>query len=175
MNSTSGQAHNLQDAKPLRDGLMAQRKSQAPAASRRRQRSSQPRSKPSRQRPRRRCVTRQAPFLAAYRKTASIAAAAHAAGIKPAQHQRWLAVSAAYSEAFTEVQADVTGLQDQVEELGTEGRAKPVYYRGRICGTIRRLSVRLALFFLKAARPEKWRRLRTEHHSIKSGPALSHG
>jgi hypothetical protein len=36
--------------------------------------------------PRRRCVTRQAAFLAAYRKTAIIAAAAKAAGIKPAQH-----------------------------------------------------------------------------------------
>ena len=69
--------------------------------------------------PRRRCVTRQAAFLAAYRKTASIAAAAKAAGIKPAQHYRWLATSAAYWETFTDLQADVTGsLQDRMLSFG---------------------------------------------------------
>src|SRR5580700_2152729 len=57
--------------------------------------------------PRQRCVTRQAAFLAAYRKTASIPAAAKSAGIRPAQHYRWLAGNAAYWEAFADVQTDV--------------------------------------------------------------------
>ena len=126
--------------------------------------------------PWRRCVTRQAAFLAAYRKTASIAAAAKAAGIKPAQHYRWLATSAAYWETFTDLQADVTGsLQDQLVELATGGRAKPVCHRGRVCGTFQRPSVRLLIFFLEAMRPAQYRRLRTEHNSVKSGPTLSRG
>jgi hypothetical protein len=112
--------------------------------------------------PRRRCVTRQAAFLAAYRKTASIAAAAQAAGIKPAQHYQWIAASAAYGEAFSAVQEAVTGrLQDKVVELAMDGWAEPVFYRGRVCGTIQHHSDRLLIFFLEAAKPEKWRRLRS--------------
>lgn len=107
--------------------------------------------------PRRRCVTRQASFLAAYRKTASIPAAAKAAGIRPAQHYRWLASYAAYWQAFAEVQEDVIGtLQDAAVERAMEGWVKPVLYRGRVCGEIRHHSVRLLLFLLKAWMLEKW-------------------
>jgi hypothetical protein len=114
--------------------------------------------KPRRQR-RRRCVTLQAAFLAAYRKSANIAAAAKSAGIRPAQHCRWLAASPAYWEKFTEVQQDVTGrLEDRVVELATEGRTIPVLYRGRVCGTFQRPSPRLLLFYLKAVKPETWGR-----------------
>jgi hypothetical protein len=111
--------------------------------------------------PRRRCITRQATFLAAYRKTASIAAAAKAAGLKPAQHYRWLAASPAYWDAFRELQEDVTRrLQDKVVELAMEGWAELVYHRGRVCGTIEHHSDRLLLYFLEGAKPEQWRQLR---------------
>jgi hypothetical protein len=115
--------------------------------------------------PRRRCVTRQAAFLAAYRKTASIPSAAKAAipsaakaaGIRPAQHYRWLASDAAYWQAFAEVQEDVTGiLQDTALGRIRDGWVKPLLYRGRVCGTIRTHPVRLHLFLLKAWIPEKW-------------------
>jgi len=107
--------------------------------------------------PRRRCVTRQAAFLAAYRKTASTPAAAKAAGIRPAQHYRWLASDAAYWEAFAELQEDVTGiLQDRALYRIRNGWVKPLLYRGRVCGTIRTCPVRLLLFMLKAWMPEKW-------------------
>ena len=100
--------------------------------------------------PRRRCVTRQAAFLAAYRKTASIPSAAKAAGIRPAQHYRWLASDAAYWQAFAEVQEDViVTLQDKALDRIREGW-------GRVCGTIRQYPVRLHLFLLKAWIPEKW-------------------
>jgi hypothetical protein len=113
--------------------------------------------------PRRRCITRKATFLAAYRKTGSIAAAAQAIGIKPAQHYRWLTASAAYWEAFRELQGDVIGrLQDKVVERATEGWAEAVLYRGRVCGTIQHHSDRLLMFFLEAAKPAKWRQLRSQ-------------
>ena len=102
--------------------------------SRLRRRAPKPRRNSPR-RPRRRCLTRQATFLAAYRKTSSIAAAAKAAGIKPAQHW-WLGASAAYWEAFRQLQEDVIGrLQDKVVERAMDGWAEPVFYRGRVCGT----------------------------------------
>ena len=107
--------------------------------------------------PRRRCVTRQAAFLAAFRKTASIPSAAKAAGIRPAQHYRWLASDAAYWQAFAEVQEDViVTLQDTALGRIRDGWVKPLLYRGRVCGTIRTHPVRLHLFLLKAWIPEKW-------------------
>jgi hypothetical protein len=107
--------------------------------------------------PRRRCVTRQAAFLASFRKTASIPAAAKAAGIRPAQHYRWLASDAAYWQAFAEVQEDViVTLQDTALERIRDGWAKPLRDKGRVCGTIRTHPVRLHLFLLKAWIPEKW-------------------
>jgi hypothetical protein len=134
--------------------------------SRHRRRAPKPRRELLRHLPRQRCVTqqtRQATFLAAYHKTASIAVAAKAAGIQPAQHYRWLAASAAYCEAFRELQQDVIGgLQDKVMELAMDGWAELVLYRGRVCGTIRHHSDRLLIFFLEAAKPEKWRQLRSQ-------------
>jgi hypothetical protein len=130
--------------------------------SRLRRRAPKPRRNSPR-RPRRRCLTRQATFLAAYRKTSSIAAAAKAAGIKPAQHYRWLAASAAYCEAFRELQEDVIGrLQDKVVERAKEGWAEAVLYRGGGCGTIEHPSDRLLLYFLEGAKPEQWRQLRSQ-------------
>jgi hypothetical protein len=82
---------------------------------------------------RQRCGTRQAAFLVAYGKTTSVAAAPKAAGIKPAQHYRWLAASAAYWERFRELQEDlILRLQDKAVELPMEGREEPVHYRGQV-------------------------------------------
>jgi len=128
----------------------------------RRQRAPKPRPKLQRILPRRRCGTRQAAFLAAYRKTASIAAAAQVAGVKPAQHYRWLAASPAYWERFRELQEDlIWRLQDKVVELAMDGWEEPVLYRGRVCGTIQHQSDRLLIFFLEAVKPE-WQRYRNQ-------------
>jgi hypothetical protein len=113
-------------------------------------------------------VTRQAAFLAAYRQATSIAAAAKAVGIKPAQHYRWLAASAAYWEAFTDAQQEVTDtLHDQAVKRAMTGWAEPVLHRGRVIGTIQRHSDRLLIFILEAEKPE-WRRYRAE--SLRGGP-----
>jgi len=107
--------------------------------------------------PRRRCLTCQAAFLAAYRTTASVPAAAKAAGIRPAQHEKWLAKDAKYWQAFADVQEVVAEtLQDQAVQRAMEGWEEPVLYRGRLCGTIRHHSDRLLLFLLKAWKPEEW-------------------
>lgn len=107
--------------------------------------------------PRRKCVTPQAVFLRAYRETASIPAAATAAGIEAAQHYQWLACKPAYAQDFADLQTDVIeALQDQAVERAMEGWVEPVLYRGRVCGTIQRHSNRLLWLMLKAFKPEKW-------------------
>jgi hypothetical protein len=106
----------------------------------------------------RRCCTRRAAFLAAYRETASLRAAAEAVGVEEARHHQWLQHDAAYREAFASVQNEVVdNLQDQALERAVAGWVEPVFYRGRQCGTIRHYSDRLLMLMLKASKPEKYR------------------
>ncbi len=96
---------------------------------------------------------------AAYRKTGSIPAAAKAAGIAPSQHYKWLAGSTEYWQAFMDLQMEIAeALQDRAVERAMDGRVTPVFYRKRVCGTIRHYSDRLLLFLLKASKPEQWGR-----------------
>jgi hypothetical protein len=109
--------------------------------------------------PRRRCVTQQAAFLAAYRETASIPKAAKAAGIEVDQHAQWIARNAKYWQAFVDLQTELAeDLQDQAVERAMDGWETPVLYKKRVCGTIRHHSDRLLLFLLKALKPEEWGR-----------------
>ena len=104
-----------------------------------------------------RCVSSRAGFLAAYRETAGIEAAAKAVGIAPTRHFEWLERVAAYRQVFADVQLEVTDtLQDQVVERAKEGWLEPVFYRGRQCGSIRRYDNHLVMFLLKAFMPEKY-------------------
>jgi len=57
--------------------------------------------------------------LAAFRKTASIHAAAEAAGIAPAWHSRWLEEDPRYAEAFADAHQEVVdALKDNVNRAG---------------------------------------------------------
>jgi hypothetical protein len=91
--------------------------------------------------PKRRCISKQAAFLAAFRKTASVTAAAEAAGITPDRHQRWLEEDPRYWEAFMDAHLEVTdALKGEV-----------------IARAIRHHDVRLLVNLLKAWMPEKYR------------------
>jgi len=105
--------------------------------------------------PRRRCVTRQAAFLAAYRETTtSIPKAARAAGIEVAQHDQWLGADAKYWQAFVDLQAEIAQvLQDRAVERAMDGWVTPVLYRKRVCGEIQHWSDRLLFLLLKAFKP----------------------
>jgi hypothetical protein len=109
-------------------------------------------------RPRRRCVTRRAAFLAAYRETGSIRTAAETAEITPARHYLWFQQDPAYRRDFEALQNEVAGaLQDEIVERAVKGWAMPVFYRGRQCGSIQHYSDRLLMFLLKALKPEAYR------------------
>ena len=108
--------------------------------------------------PRRRCISRQAAFLAAFRKTASVRAAAEAAEIAPTRHFQWLEKDPRYWEAFAEAQREVAdALQGEAIERAVQGWLEPVFHRGGQCGTIRHRSDRLLIVLLKAWMPEKYR------------------
>jgi hypothetical protein len=106
---------------------------------------------------RRRCVSKQAVFLAAFLEKASIPAALEAAEITLAQHQEWLVRDARYRERFSYAYRDVAdGLRDEVARLAM-GWEEQVLYRGRQCGTKPRHSDRLLMFLLRALKPEQYR------------------
>jgi hypothetical protein len=112
----------------------------------------------SRLHPRRRCISRRAAFLARYRETASIRAAAEVAGIAQNQFYEWLERNVPFQRDFESAQQDVAdSLQDQVVELAVQGWEEPVYYRGRQCGDIRHYSDRLLMLMLKAWKPDQYR------------------
>lgn len=70
--------------------------------------------------------------------------------------------AAAWDEALDE---GVDRLEEEAERRGFKGVMEPVYYKGEKVGTIRRYSDTLAIFLLKAHRPEKYR----ENIDITSG------
>ena len=108
--------------------------------------------------PRRRCISRQAAFLAAFQETGSVCAAAESAGIAPTRHHQWLEEDPRYWQAFADAQQEVANaLQDEAVERAVQGWLEPVFYRGRQCGTLPRHSERLGMLLLKAAMPEKYR------------------
>jgi hypothetical protein len=49
------------------------------------------------------------------------------------------------------------GLRDEIVERAVQGWPKPVFYRGRQCGSIQHYSDRLLIFLLKALKPETYR------------------
>ncbi|MBR0553880.1 hypothetical protein [Stakelama marina] len=115
-------------------------------------------------------AVRKACFLEVLRQTGIVSRAAREAGLatstlythraKQAKFARdW---DAAMDEALDEVEA-------QLIERARFGVEKPVYYRGEIVGNVRSYSDQLAMFLLKARRPEVYDRL---HGGEARGPAM---
>lgn len=129
-------------------------------------------------------VLKQAPFLAAFRITASITRAAAAAKIDRQQHYRWLAEDPDYAEEFKQARIEAAqALEDEAIRRAHEGWEEPVIYQGELCYhtdslgrrmpkrplTIRKYSDQLLIATLKAWQPERYRE-RTEHTGPGGGP-----
>lgn len=105
-------------------------------------------------------AARRVRFLDRLRRTANVARAAREAGISTSalyQHRArhagfagdW---DAAIGEALDE-------LEDVLIERAKHGVERPVYYAGKQVGSVRNYSDSLAMFILKAKRPEVYSRL----------------
>jgi len=103
-------------------------------------------------------VARARAFLAVYRRTCNITAAARAAKINPRRHYRWLAKYPKYAEAFERAKI-VAGdfLESAAVERATAGWLEPVFYQGQKCGSVRRFDGGLMQFLLRGAKPEKYK------------------
>ena len=97
-------------------------------------------------------------FLAAYRECGSVSYAARAEKINRCTHYRWLQQYPEYTEAFAEAREEAADvLEQEARRRAVEGVEAPVFYKGEVCGTVKRYSDVLLIFLLKGARPDKYR------------------
>ena len=97
-------------------------------------------------------------FLTNFAKLGNITYAAKAAGIERTTHYLWLEKDAEYVERFnTAKEAAADLLEAEVLRRGVKGVLEPVFYKGEICGRVRKYSDVLLIFLTKATRPEKFR------------------
>jgi hypothetical protein len=109
-------------------------------------------------------------FLAAYRLTASVTAAAKAAGFDKAMHYRWLASWPSYAKRFAAAQEHAGNvLEDEAIRRATEGVTEAIYYQGRPVGAIKRYSDGLMQFLLRGFKPAKYGQ-KTEFTGADGGP-----
>lgn len=100
----------------------------------------------------------QRAFLAAYSQLGNITAAAKAAGCHPARHRNDWAKNPEYMAAFLDAQEEANDLLEaEALRRATRGTDRPVFHKGKQCGTIREYSDQLLVILLKANRPTKFR------------------
>lgn len=97
-------------------------------------------------------------MLAAYVEVGRLRRAAQLAGIDWKTHYNWMDADKEYAETFErakEMAADHA--EDVIHERAFVGYDKPVTYEGQITATYKQPSDLLSMFWLKGARPEKYR------------------
>jgi hypothetical protein len=101
---------------------------------------------------------KQRAFLTAYATCGVISRAAEAAGIARQTHYDWMNNDPEYVEAFKQAEEEAAeSLEAEARRRALEGWEEPVYYKGRVVGSVRKYSDTLLMFMLKGAKPEKYK------------------
>jgi hypothetical protein len=96
-------------------------------------------------------------FLEALRNGASISSAAKSAAYGRTSIYQWRKDNADFAAAWDEALDEGTDvLEDEVMRRARDGVDEPRFYEGEVCGYVRKYSDTLAIFLLKARRPEKY-------------------
>lgn len=113
-------------------------------------------------------------FLAAVLEGMHVRDASHEAGVDVSQPYRRRLSDQEFALAWKE--ARTIGLEAFEEEAGRRayhGTLKPVFYRGRRCGSLREYSDTLLMFLLRAQKPATYRETQKHEHSGTDGGPLS--
>lgn len=104
-----------------------------------------------------------ATFLDHLAQTANVSESARLAGVSASVLYKHRAKSATFSAEWdVAINAALDALEQAVIERAKHGVEKPVFYGGKLIGTVRNYSDALAMFMLKAKRPEVYARLHAE-------------
>lgn len=115
---------------------------------------------------------RQELFLDQLRKEPNITKAARSAGATRQHFYQTRAANPDFAKAWDEALEESLDLcEAELHRRAFRGTLKPVYQGGVKVGAIREYSDTLAIFLMKAHRPEKYREtVRTEHTTPKGDP-----
>lgn len=111
-------------------------------------------------------------FLAALAETGIVKRACEAVGIVRQTAYNRYDNDAEFAKGWdAALKIGVTALEDEAHRRGFEGVDEPVFHQGVRCGSVRKYSDTLAIFLLKAHKPEKYRE-RFEHTGANGAPLI---
>ncbi len=97
-------------------------------------------------------------FCAALAETGIVAKACKAVGVSRQTAYEWRSEIPAFSEAWDKaLNVGITALEDEAHRRAFEGVDEGVYHQGVLMDTQKKYSDTLAIFLLKAHKPEKYR------------------
>jgi len=101
---------------------------------------------------------RRQAFLAALRDSANVSASAHATGVERWKWYRLRRADSGFAAEWLDaLETGIDALEDEAMRRALEGGEEPVFYQGKIVGSVRKYSDTLLMFMLKARRPERCR------------------
>ena len=105
-----------------------------------------------------RAQQKKAAFLEAYAKIGTVVHAAQHTGLPRRTHYKWLHKDPNYAKQFAEAEEEaIQHLEREARQRAMVGVEEPVYYKGEVCGTVRKYSDILLIFLLKSKRPDTYR------------------
>lgn len=114
-------------------------------------------------------------FLAQLRKEPNITRAAYAAGYTRQYAYQLKDADPDFAEAWKEALEESVDLaESEMHRRAYKGTVKPVFYLGARVGGIREYSDTLAIFLMKAHRPEKYRETVRNEMTGKDGGPIQH-
>src|SRR4030042_47726 len=97
-------------------------------------------------------------FLERYPRYCIMGRAARAAGVSRQQVYNWLEGDKDFAAKFEDAKLEaVELLEKEARRRGVDGVKEPVFYKGQVCGAIRKYSDTLLIVLLKGLAPEKYR------------------
>lgn len=105
-------------------------------------------------------------FLETLADTCNVRDSCKAAGIARNSVYLWRKADAKFAKEWEEaLDLGADALEDEAVRRGRDGVDEPVFYKGEMCGTVRKYSDTLLIFLLKGARPKKYGEHKQVEHS----------
>lgn len=97
-------------------------------------------------------------FLEGFGQIATVTGAAEHAKVSRRVHYQWLDADTRYAAAFAAAQLEANDrLEGEARRRAVSGVEEPVWFQGKIVGTVRKHSDTLLIFLMKGAMPDKYR------------------
>ena len=100
-------------------------------------------------------------FIEVLAATGNVSEAARAAGVGRRRPYKWKEADPGFADRWADAREEAAdALEGEARRRAADGVEEPVFYRGEVCGTVRRYSDTLLIFLLKGLRPDKYRERR---------------